>query len=54
MRLTRVDRRAAAKGQLRDKGRREHEEAELWSSGDQKGGPAARGPRDGLQGPGEA
>ncbi len=40
---TGVDRHAA-KGQLRDKGHREQGEAELWSSGDEKGGPAAWGP----------
>lgn len=53
--LTGVYRRGA-KGQLRDKGRRESGEEELWSSGDQKGGqrPGAQGrparPWGGLKG----
>lgn len=50
---TGVDRYAAV-GQLRDNGHREQGEAELWRSGDQREGASSPGPRDGLQGPGEA
>lgn len=48
--------RHAAKGQLRDKGHREHGEEELWSSGTRRGGqqPGAQGrpvrPWGGLKG----
>lgn len=46
--------RHAAKGQLSDKGHKEQREGELSSSGNQKRGASSLGPRDGLQGPGEA